>query len=91
LADSKIQNFVKEIYAPFTDEQISDKIAEILKTSTIKADVEIIYQSVENLHIACPDHEGDWYFTGDYPTHGGNRVVNDAFLNFYRGNNKRAY
>jgi amidophosphoribosyltransferase len=91
LADSKIQNFVKEIYAPFTDEQISDKIAEILKTSTIKADVEIIYQSVENLHIACPDHEGDWYFTGDYPTPGGNRVVNDAFLNFYRGNNKRAY
>ena len=91
LADSKIKNFVKEIYAPFTDEQISDKIAEILKTPKIKADVEIIYQSVENLHIACPDHEGDWYFTGDYPTPGGNRVVNDAFINFYRGNNKRAY
>ena len=91
LADSKIKNFVKEIYEPFTDEQISDKIAEILKTSTIKADVEIIYQSVANLHIACPNHEGDWYFTGDYPTPGGNRVVNDAFINFYRGNNKRAY
>ena len=63
----------------------------MLKTKAIKADVEIIYQSVENLHVACPNHLGDWYFTGDYPTPGGNRVVNDSFINFYEGNNKRAY
>ena len=91
MADSKIKNFVKEIYDPFTDEQISDKIAEILKTPTIKADVEIIYQSVENLHKACPNHEGDWYFTGDYPTPGGNRVVNTSFLKWRAACDSRAY
>ena len=91
LEDEEIKNAVQAVYAPFSDEQISDKIAEMLKTEDIKADVEIIYQSVENLHKACPDHLGDWYFTGDYPTPGGNRVVNDAFVNFYEGNNKRAY
>ncbi|MDV7186349.1 amidophosphoribosyltransferase [Lutibacter sp. TH_r2] len=91
LEDPEIRNGVQAIYAPFTDEQISDKIAGMLKTDDIKADVEIIYQSVGNLHKACPDHLGDWYFTGDYPTPGGNRVVNDAFINFYEGNNKRAY
>ncbi|SDW20543.1 amidophosphoribosyltransferase [Lutibacter oricola] len=91
LEDDEIQNFVKGIYAPFTDEQISDKIAEMLKTEDINADVEIIYQSVENLHKACPNHLGDWYFTGNYPTPGGKRVVNNAFINFYEGNNKRAY
>lgn len=89
--DSEIVNFVKEIYAPFTTEQVSGKIAQMLKTDDINAEVEVIYQSVENLHIACPDNLGDWYFTGDYPTNGGNRVVNEAFLNFYEGNDKRAY
>ncbi len=91
LKDTEIKNAVKEIYAPFTDEQISDKISEMLKTNAINAEVEIIYQSVENLHKACPNHLGDWYFTGNYPTPGGNRVVNDAFINFYEGSNKRAY
>ncbi len=91
LEDTEIVNAVKEIYSQFSDEQISNKIAEMLKTDAIKADVEIIYQSVENLHVACPNHLGDWYFTGDYPTPGGNRVVNDSFINFYEGNNKRAY
>jgi amidophosphoribosyltransferase len=91
LADAAVVNYVKEIYAPFTDEQISAKIAEMLKTSEINADVEVIYQKVEDLHKACPDNLGDWYFTGDYPTDGGHRVVNNAFINFYEGNNKRAY
>jgi amidophosphoribosyltransferase len=89
--DIEIINFVKEIYAPFSPEEISDKIAQMLKTKDIKAQVEVIYQSVESLHIACPDNLGDWYFTGDYPTPGGNRVVNQAFINFYEGNDKRAY
>ncbi|PCH77601.1 MAG: amidophosphoribosyltransferase [Flavobacteriaceae bacterium] len=89
--DNTIVNFVKEIYMPFTDTQISDKIAQMLKTKDTKADIQIIYQTVEDLHIACPDHLGDWYFTGDYPTPGGMRVVNDSFINFYEGNNKRAY
>ena len=89
--DEDIVNFVKEIYAPFTTEEVSAKIAEMLKTKDIKADVDVIYQSVEGLHKACPDNLGDWYFTGDYPTPGGNRVVNQAFINFYEGNDKRAY
>ncbi len=89
--DSEIENAVKEIYDAFSDEQISDKIAQMLKTEEITSEVEIIYQSVENLHKACPNHLGDWYFTGDYPTPGGNRVVNDSFINFYEGSNKRAY
>lgn len=89
--DAQIINFVKEIYAPFTDEQISRKIAEMLKTASIKADVSVIYQTVDGLHDACKNDKGDWYFTGDYPTDGGNRVVNEAFINFYEGNNKRAY
>ena len=89
--DSDVINYVKEVYAPFTDEQISNKTAQMLKTSDINAEVEVIYQSVDNLHKACPDNLGDWYFTGDYPTDGGNRVVNEAFINFYEGNNKRAY
>ena len=91
LEDPEIYNAVKEIYASFSDEQISDKIAQMLKTEDIRSEVEVVYQSVEDLHIACPNHLGDWYFTGDYPTPGGNRVVNDAFINFYEGNNKRAY
>ncbi|WNH08763.1 amidophosphoribosyltransferase [Thalassobellus suaedae] len=91
LADKNVQNFVKEIYDPFTDEQISDKISELLSNESIKAEVKIIFQPVENLHKACPNHLGDWYFTGNYPTVGGNRVVNRAFINFYEGNNERAY
>lgn len=89
--DGEIVNYVKEIYAPFTDQQISDKIAEMLSSSDIKAEVKIIFQSVDNLHIACPKNLGDWYFTGDYPTPGGNRVVNRAFMNFYEGKDARAY
>jgi amidophosphoribosyltransferase len=91
LDDIEIKNAVVKIYEPFTNDQISDKIAEMLKTAEINAEVEIVYQTVENLHKAIPDHLGDWYFTGDYPTTGGNRVVNDAFINFYEGSNKRAY
>ncbi len=89
--DAEIVNYVKEIYNPFTSEQVSKKIAQMLKTNDINADVEVIYQSVDNLHKACPDNLGDWYFTGDYPTNGGHRVVNEAFINFYEGNKKRAY
>ncbi|UZH53954.1 amidophosphoribosyltransferase [Salinimicrobium tongyeongense] len=91
LDDREVQNFVKEVYAPFTDEQISDKIAQLLSDDTIKAEVKIIFQSVENLHKACPQNLGDWYFTGNYPTFGGNRVVNRAFINFYEGSTERAY
>ena len=89
--DGNTENFVKAVYNPFSTEQISNKIAEMLKTDNIKADVNVIYQSVSNLHIACPKNKGDWYFTGDYPTKGGIRVVNNAFVNFYEGNKKRAY
>ncbi len=89
--DNAIVNYVKEIYAPFSDEEISRKIAQMFRTEEIKSEVEVIFQSVENLHKACPDNLGDWYFTGDYPTDGGHRVVNEAFINFYEGNDKRAY
>tara|TARA_R110002073_G_scaffold6370_2_gene37699 strand:- start:16545 stop:18443 length:1899 start_codon:yes stop_codon:yes gene_type:complete len=89
--DKEVENFVKEIYAPFTDEQISDKISELLSDDSLNAEVKIIFQSVENLHKACPKNLGDWYFTGNYPTVGGNRVVNRAFINFYEGNKERAY
>ncbi|SFB74394.1 amidophosphoribosyltransferase [Zunongwangia sp. SCSIO 43204] len=91
LEDKEVQNFVKEIYEPFTDEQISEKISELLSEPTVEADVKVIYQSVDNLHKACPKNLGDWYFTGDYPTPGGNRVVNRAFINFFEGNKDRAY
>lgn len=84
-------NHVQAIYKPFTPEQVSTKIAELLSPADLKADVQIIYQTVENLHKACPGNLGDWYFTGDYPTPGGNRVVNRAFVNFFEGNNQRAY
>jgi len=84
-------NFVKAIYDSFTDEEISQKIAQILKLETIKAEVEVIFQTVEGLHNACPKNLGDWYFTGDYPTPGGCRVVNQAFINYVEKNNKRAY
>ncbi|MEZ4809730.1 MAG: amidophosphoribosyltransferase [Allomuricauda sp.] len=89
--DKDVVNYVKEFYALFTADQISKKIAEILSPDDIRAEVDIIYQSIEGLHQACPKNLGDWYFTGDYPTPGGNRVVNRAFINFYEGKNERAY
>jgi len=91
LNDNDVVNYVTEIYAPFEPQEISDKIAEMLSSPEIKADVKIIFQTVEDLHKACPKNLGDWYFTGDYPTPGGNRVVNKAFINFYEGNDARAY
>lgn len=91
LKDAEVVNYVTDIYAPFSDMEISNKIAELLITEDIKAAVKIIFQSVDNLHLACPKNLGDWYFTGDYPTPGGNRVVNKAFMNFYEGKNARAY
>ena len=84
-------NYVKAVYAPFTAEQISDKIAELLKTKDIHAEIKIIFQSIDNLHKACPDNLGDWYFTGNFPTKGGMKVVNKAFTNFYEGKKERAY
>ena len=89
--DDEVVNYVTEIYKPFTDQEVSDKIAEMLSSEDIKAEVKIIFQTVDNLHIACPKNLGDWYFTGDYPTPGGNRVVNKAFMNFYEGKDARAY
>lgn len=91
LHDADVVNHVKEVYDNFTDEQISDKISELLGGESINADVKIIFQPVDNLHKACPKNLGDWYFTGNYPTPGGNRVVNRAFINFYEGNKERAY
>ncbi|OYQ36635.1 amidophosphoribosyltransferase [Flavobacterium cyanobacteriorum] len=91
LPDNEVVNYVKDFYAPFTDQEISDKIAEMLTTEDINSEVKIIFQNVDNLHKACPKNLGDWYFTGNYPTAGGNRVVNRAFINFYEGNDARAY
>jgi len=91
LPKEQIQNYVKEIYDAFTPEEISVKISELLTPKNINAKVEIIYQTVENLHLSCPDNLGDWYFTGNYPTPGGNKVVNKAFMNWVEGKNERAY
>jgi len=91
LEEHLIENYVREIYRPFTADQISARIAKMLKTDTINADIRVIFQSIENLHIACPKNAGDWYFTGNYPTIGGTKVVNRAFINFYEGKNIRAY
>ncbi len=91
LPKEQIVNYVKEIYEPFSDEEISNKISQLLKPNDIKAGVKIIYQTVEKLHKACPNDLGDWYFTGDYPTPGGNKVVNTAFINYIEGKNIRAY
>ena len=88
---SKMTNRVKKIYSNYSDNQISQKISEILKEEGIKAEVNVIFQTVKNLHIACPKNLGDWYFTGNYPTPGGNKVVNQAFVNYYEGLNQRAY
>jgi amidophosphoribosyltransferase len=84
-------NHVKEVYSYFTDEEISDKIAELVTSPEIRADVKVIFQTVDNLHKCIPDHLGDWYFTGDYPTTGGTRVVNKAFVNYMEGKTVRAY
>ena len=91
LPKEEIVNYVKEIYKPFTAEQISTKISELLTHKDVNAEVEIVYQSIEDLHSACPEHVGDWYFTGNYPTPGGNRVVNKSFINYIEGRNERAY
>jgi amidophosphoribosyltransferase len=91
LKDVDVVNHVKELYEPFTDQEVSDKIGELLSEEGIKAEVKIIYQTVDNLHKACPKNLGDWYFTGNYPTDGGNRVVNRAYINFFEGNEERAY
>ena len=90
-APIKIKNIVKEIYNPFTDSQISKEISRMLKDEDITADVDVVFQSIENLHKACPNHLGDWYFSGDYPTPGGNKIVNKAFMNYYEGLKIRAY
>jgi amidophosphoribosyltransferase len=91
LSDSEITNYVKDLYALFSAEEISNMITSLLSTDVTSAEVKIIFQSIENLHKACPNNLGDWYFTGNYPTNGGNRVVNNAFINFFEGNKKRAY
>ena len=91
LPNEKVVNYVKEIYKPFTPEEVSNKIVELLKPDDINTEVEIIFQGIEELHQACPKHKGDWYFTGNYPTVGGNKVVNKAFMYYVEGNNKRAY
>lgn len=89
--DLKQPNYVKELYDEFTYEQVSEKITEIVRPKNMKAELEVVYQTVEGLHKACPNHKGDWYFTGDYPTPGGNRVVNRSFINFMKGVEVRAY
>ncbi len=91
LEDQKVVNFVKELYEEFTDEDISAKISDLICDKDINAEVKVIFQTVSNLNKACPKNLGDWYFTGNYPTSGGNRVVNRAFINFYEGNKERAY
>lgn len=91
LPKEQIKNYVQEIYLPFSNEEISAKISQLLRPDSIEAEVEIIYQTVENLHLACPNNKGDWYFTGNYPTPGGNKVVNKAFMNWKEGKNERAY
>tara|TARA_B100000963_G_C22631837_1_gene675333 strand:+ start:2056 stop:3954 length:1899 start_codon:yes stop_codon:yes gene_type:complete len=88
---AEIRNIVREVYEPFSDEQISKEISKMLKDKDIKSDVEVVFQSIENLHKACPEHLGDWYFSGNYPTPGGNKVVNKAFINYYEGMKVRAY
>ncbi len=91
LPSSKMKNKVKKIYTDYSDEDISNQISKILKEKEIKTDVEVIFQTVESLHSACPKNLGDWYFTGNYPTPGGNKVVNQSFVNYYEGTKKRAY
>ena len=89
--NEQVENHVQAIYAPFSAVQISKKIAQLLTPDSINAKVNIIYQKISDLHASCPDHQGDWYFTGNYPTTGGNRVVNKSFINYIEGKNERAY
>ena len=89
--DKQVKNYVQDIYAPFSAVQISKKIAQLLTPDNINAKVNIIYQKISDLHASCPNHQGDWYFTGNYPTTGGNRVVNKSFINYIEGKNERAY
>jgi len=91
LPSNKMKNQVSQIYSDYSDDDISNQIAKILKEDDIKADIQVIFQPVKNLHLACPKNLGDWYFTGNYPTPGGNKVVNQAFVNYYEGSDKRAY
>src|SRR3569833_66690 len=91
LPKEEVKNYVKAIYEPFTDQEVSDRIAAIITPKEIKAEVKVIYQTIENLHKACPDHTGDWYFSGNFPTPGGNKVVNRAFANWIEGKNQRGY
>jgi amidophosphoribosyltransferase len=91
LPKEQIINHVREIYSSFAQEEISKKITQLLTPKGINAEVQIIYQTIEDLHRACPNNTGDWYFTGKYPTPGGNKVVNTAFINFYEGRKGRAY
>jgi amidophosphoribosyltransferase len=91
LDEAVVSNFVKDLYDQFTEEELSAKIAEIVTPKGMRAEVEVVYQTVENLHKACPNHLGDWYFTGNYPTPGGNKVVNKALINFMEGLGVRAY
>jgi amidophosphoribosyltransferase len=91
LEPHKIKNLVKPLYETFTYEQITNKVAQIIKPDFVKAEVKVVYQTIENLHISCPNHLGDWYFSGNYPTVGGNRVVNRAFVNFMEGRKERGY
>ena len=91
LPKEEMKNFVQEIYKPFSAEEISKKISELLTPKGTHAKVEIIYQSIPDLHESCPNHLGDWYFTGDYPTPGGIKVVSKAFMNYMEGKNERAY
>jgi amidophosphoribosyltransferase len=91
LPKEQVENYVKAIYEPFTDQEISDRIAKIITPKEIDAEVQVIYQTLENLHKACPEHTGDWYFSGNFPTPGGNKVVNRAFANWMEGKNQRGY
>jgi amidophosphoribosyltransferase len=88
---AEMRNMVREIYKPFSTDEISAKISSMLKSSDIKSEVIIVFQTIEGLHEACPGHLGDWYFTGNYPTPGGNKVVNQSFINYIEGRNIRAY
>jgi amidophosphoribosyltransferase len=91
LPKEEMVNRVKAIYAPFTDEEISNKIAQMVRNASVRADVQVVFQTVANLHEACPENDGDWYFTGNYPTPGGNKVVNTAYINWMEGTNARSY
>jgi len=89
MVKEQIINYVKEIYAPFSDEEISAKISQLVRPDNCNIEIQIIYQTIENLHKACPNHQGDWYFSGNYPTAGGNKIVNQAFINYYENKNTR--